>query len=171
MMHRHHASRARDDSRVDSARVEGGGRGAARGSDHARGAAVRARRRPPGGGALGCTAGLDLSGRPEAPDHRAARAGSRRALRSAARDLCHVKTPRAHDVGLFRKVLGGLSCREYEAAAEAVPAAFGLAKSTMSRCFIRASAQGCAGCRNAASMMPSGSCSCLMARRSRATNW
>jgi len=41
---------------------------------------------------------------------------------------------------LFRKVLGGLSCREYEAAAEAVPEAFGLAKSTVSRRFIRASA-------------------------------
>ena len=52
-----------------------------------------------------------------------------------------LQTPRAHDVGLFRKVLGGLSCREYEAAAEAVPEAFGLAKSTVSRRFIRASAQ------------------------------
>ena len=50
------------------------------------------------------------------------------------------QTPRAHDVGLFRKVLGGLSCREYEAAAEAVPEAFGLAKSTVSRRFIRARA-------------------------------
>ena len=51
-----------------------------------------------------------------------------------------LQTPRAHDGGLFRKVLGGLSCREYEAAAEAVPEAFGLAKSTVSRRFIRASA-------------------------------
>lgn len=31
------------------------------------------------------------------------------------------RTPRAQDVGFFRRVLGGLSCREYEAAAEAVP--------------------------------------------------
>ena len=52
-----------------------------------------------------------------------------------------LQTPRAHDVGRFRKVLGGLSCREYEAAAEAVPAAFGTAKSSVSRRFIRASAQ------------------------------
>lgn len=51
------------------------------------------------------------------------------------------QTPRAHDVGLFRRVLGGLSCREYEAAAEAVPEAFGLTKSSMSRRFIRASAR------------------------------
>jgi putative transposase len=43
-------------------------------------------------------------------------------------------------VDLFRKVLGGLSCRYYECAAEAVPPAFGLAKSTISRRFIRASA-------------------------------
>ena len=29
-----------------------------------------------------------------------------------------LQAPRAQDVGLFRKVLGGISCREYEAAAE-----------------------------------------------------
>ena len=51
-----------------------------------------------------------------------------------------LQTPRAGDVGLFRRVLGGLSCREYEAAAEAVPEAFGLARSSVSRRFIRASA-------------------------------
>jgi transposase-like protein len=51
-----------------------------------------------------------------------------------------LQTPRAQDVGLFRRVLGGLSCREYEAAAEAVPEAFGLARSSVSRRFIRASA-------------------------------
>ena len=50
------------------------------------------------------------------------------------------QTPRAHDVGLFRKVLGGISSREYEGAAEAVPEAFGLTKSSVSRRFIRASA-------------------------------
>ena len=49
--------------------------------------------------------------------------------------------PRARDVGLFRKVLGGISCREYEAAAEAVPEAFGLRRSSVSRRFIRASAR------------------------------
>ena len=38
-------------------------------------------------------------------------------------------------------MLGGLSTREYEAAAEAVPEAFGLAKSSVSRRFIRASAR------------------------------
>jgi len=52
-----------------------------------------------------------------------------------------LQTPRGQDVGLFRKVLGGLSCREYEAAAEAVPAAFGLKRSSVSRRFIRASAR------------------------------
>ena len=51
-----------------------------------------------------------------------------------------LQTPRAHDVGVFRKVLGGISGREYEGAAEAVPEAFGLAKSSVSRRFIRASA-------------------------------
>jgi transposase-like protein len=52
-----------------------------------------------------------------------------------------LQTPRAHDLGLFRRVLGGLSCREYEAAAEAVPEAFGLARASVSRRFIRASAR------------------------------
>jgi putative transposase len=52
-----------------------------------------------------------------------------------------LQTPRAKDVGLFRRVLGGISCREYEAAAEAVPEAFGLARSSVSRRFIRASAR------------------------------
>ena len=51
----------------------------------------------------------------------------------------HFQTPRSLDTGLFRRVLGGLSCREYEAAAEAVPQAFGLARSSVSRRFIRAS--------------------------------
>lgn len=52
-----------------------------------------------------------------------------------------LQQPRAQDAGLFRRVLGGLSCRDYEAAAEAVPAAFGLARSSVSRRFIRASAR------------------------------
>lgn len=51
-----------------------------------------------------------------------------------------LQTPRAQDTGLFRRVLGGLSCRDYESAAEAVPEAFGLARSSVSRRFIRASA-------------------------------
>jgi transposase-like protein len=50
------------------------------------------------------------------------------------------QSPRGQDVGLFRRVLGGLSCREYQAAAEAVPEAFGLTRSSVSRRFIRASA-------------------------------
>ena len=52
-----------------------------------------------------------------------------------------LQTPRAADVGLFRRVLAGLSCRDYEASAEAVPEAFGLSASSVSRRFIRASAK------------------------------
>jgi transposase-like protein len=48
--------------------------------------------------------------------------------------------PRGADAGLFRKVLHGLSCRRDEACAEAVPEAFGLSASSVSRRFIRASA-------------------------------
>ena len=70
------------------------------------------------------------------PRVRDVRAGTEVPLATYAR----LQTPRARDVGLFRRVLGGLSCREYEAAAEAVPDAFGLAKSSVSRRFIGASA-------------------------------
>ena len=52
-----------------------------------------------------------------------------------------LQTPRQADRGLFRKVLLGLSCRDSQACAEAVPAAFGLSPSTVSRRFIRASAR------------------------------
>jgi transposase-like protein len=50
-----------------------------------------------------------------------------------------LQAPRAADAGLFRKILLGLSCRDYRACAEAVPAAFGLSPSSVSRRFIRAS--------------------------------
>ncbi len=70
------------------------------------------------------------------PRVRDVRAGTEVALTTYAQ----WQTPRTQDVGLFRRVLGGLSCREYEGAAEAVPEAFGLAKSSVSRRFIRASA-------------------------------
>jgi putative transposase len=55
--------------------------------------------------------------------------------------LQHLQAPRAADVGLFRKILLGLSCRNYAACAETVPAAFGLTPSSVSRRFIRASAR------------------------------
>lgn len=42
------------------------------------------------------------------------------------------------DEGLFKKVLLGISCRDYEAAVEAVPGAIGLSKSTVSREFKKA---------------------------------
>ena len=51
------------------------------------------------------------------------------------------QAPRAMDTGLLQKVLGGLATREYARCAEAVPEAFGLSASTVSRRFIRASAR------------------------------
>ncbi len=52
-----------------------------------------------------------------------------------------LQVPRQADTGLFRKVLYGLSCRDYAACAEAVPEAFGLSPSSVSRRFLRASAK------------------------------
>jgi transposase-like protein len=52
-----------------------------------------------------------------------------------------LQQPRQADRGVLLKVLRGLSCRAYAECAEAVPAAFGLSPSTISRRFIRASAR------------------------------
>ena len=52
-----------------------------------------------------------------------------------------LQEPRQADRGVLLRVLRGLSCRAYRECAEAVPAAFGLSASTISRRFIRASAR------------------------------
>src|SRR5438093_9942876 len=46
----------------------------------------------------------------------------------------------AADEALLRRVLYGISCRNYEAAARAIPGAIGLSSSSVSRAFIEASA-------------------------------
>jgi putative transposase len=51
------------------------------------------------------------------------------------------QVPRQLDTGLLQRVLGGLATREYARCAEAVPEAFGLSASSVSRRFIRASAR------------------------------
>ncbi len=50
-----------------------------------------------------------------------------------------LQTPRGADEGVLRRVLAGLSCRDYAQCAEAVPEAFGLSASTISRRYIKAS--------------------------------
>lgn len=60
-------------------------------------------------------------------------------VRLASYDEFHGSTGEV-DEGLFRKVLYGISCRDYEAAVEAVPGAIGLSKSTVSREFKTATA-------------------------------
>lgn len=57
------------------------------------------------------------------------------------KSLEQLQTPRSVDEGLFLKILKGLSCRDYQACAEAAPRAFGLSASTVSRRYIRASAK------------------------------
>jgi transposase-like protein len=52
-----------------------------------------------------------------------------------------LQAPRDADQGLFRRILRGLSCGQDVETAEAVPEAFGLSPSTVSRRFIRASAR------------------------------
>jgi putative transposase len=50
-----------------------------------------------------------------------------------------LQEPQNGDKGVLKRILGGLSCRNYRACAEAVPEAFGLSSSTISRRYIRAS--------------------------------
>lgn len=52
-----------------------------------------------------------------------------------------LQQPRAADQGVLRRILYGLSCRDYRVAAEAVPEAFGLSRSSVSRRYIRATAR------------------------------
>jgi putative transposase len=52
-----------------------------------------------------------------------------------------LQEPRGADEGVLRRILHGLSCRRYEECAEAMPEAFGLSGSTISRRYIRASAK------------------------------
>ena len=52
-----------------------------------------------------------------------------------------LQEPQNRDEGVLKRILHGLSCRSYEACAEAVPEAFGLSGSAVSRRYIRASAR------------------------------
>lgn len=52
-----------------------------------------------------------------------------------------LQEPRGVDDGLLRKLLLGLSCRRYRECSEAIPEAFGLSSSEVSRRFIRASSR------------------------------
>ena len=56
------------------------------------------------------------------------------------RSYAALHSDRAVNDLLLRRVLYGISCRNYEAAAEAIPGAIGLSGSTVSRAFIQASA-------------------------------
>jgi transposase-like protein len=69
------------------------------------------------------------------PRVRDRRARTEIALKSYER----LQTPQNGDEGVLKRILGGLSCRSYQACAEAVPEAFGLSSSTISRRYIRAS--------------------------------
>ncbi len=53
----------------------------------------------------------------------------------------HLQRPRKMDEGLLLRMIKGIATRAYEACAEAIPEAFGLSSSTVSRRFIKASAQ------------------------------
>ncbi|MBW2127262.1 MAG: hypothetical protein JRH08_16740 [Deltaproteobacteria bacterium] len=57
------------------------------------------------------------------------------------RTLELLQQPHDADEGVLRKILLGLSCRDYQSCAEAVPEAFGLSASSISRRFIKASSR------------------------------
>ena len=76
-----------------------------------------------------------------------------------------LQTPRARDVGLFRRVLAGISTREYEAAAEAVPDAFGRGPVCRAGSSAPVPAR-CTSSTRAATMIARGWCYCWTVRRS-----
>ena len=53
----------------------------------------------------------------------------------------HLQRPRRMDEGLLLRMIKGIATRSYQACAEAIPEAFGLSSSTVSRRFIKASAE------------------------------
>jgi len=59
----------------------------------------------------------------------------------ALESLRQLRGPGTLDDVLLARVLAGISCRNYEAAAAAVPGAIGLSSSTVSRAFVQASAK------------------------------
>lgn len=73
----------------------------------------------------------------QVPRVRNRQAGIEVPLQSYAR----LQQPRAADEGVLRRILYGLSCRDYRTAAEAVPEAFGLSRSSISRRYVRATAR------------------------------
>jgi transposase-like protein len=52
-----------------------------------------------------------------------------------------LRNPRNADEGVLKRIAGGLSCRDYEKCAEAVPEAFGLSSASISRRFIQVSSR------------------------------
>ena len=71
------------------------------------------------------------------PRVRNRQAGKEISLRSYER----LQEPQNGDEGVLKRILHGLSCRSYEGCAEAVPEAFGLSGSAVSKRYIRASAR------------------------------
>ena len=57
------------------------------------------------------------------------------------RSYDRLQEPRNEDEGVLKRILHGLSCRSYKACAEAVPEAFGMSGSTVSKRYVRASAR------------------------------
>ncbi len=53
----------------------------------------------------------------------------------------HLQVPRRMDEGLLLRMIKGIATRSYKACAQAIPEAFGLSSSTVSRRFIKASAE------------------------------
>ncbi len=62
-------------------------------------------------------------------------------LEVSLQSYTQLQQPRTADEGMLRRLLYGLSCRDDRAAAEAVPEAFGLSRSSVSRRYIRATAR------------------------------
>ena len=93
-----------------------------------------------GGRRHGSNPGTVGLARPARGDSRAAGFAMSRGASCRCRSYEALHGDRAVNDVLLKRVLYGISCRNYEAAAEAIPGAIGLSGSTVSRGFIQASA-------------------------------
>jgi hypothetical protein len=82
-----------------------------------------------------------------------------------------LQQPRAADEGVLRRILYGLSCRDYRACAEAVPEAFGLSRSSLSRRYIARRRGSCRLSRSGGWTATPLSRWCSMGRRLPTTRW
>jgi transposase-like protein len=95
----------------------------------------------PGHGRWGSQAGSVYLGDQKLPILRPRVRNQKAKQEIALETYVKLQQPQKAEEMVFKKVLAGLSCRHYQASAEAIPETFGLSPSTLSRRFMQSSAK------------------------------